>query len=103
MNLEQAKAKLADLSHSTGIKHPKVLISELCVVISFLLDEIDKIKTPPFSVLKNRLPEDADATNQPSVKPPWKQWPDQPKPQFPSQTPDILPPTKRRGNAGDAE
>ncbi len=45
MNIEQAKAKLNSVNHCTGTKHPKVLISELCVVIKFLLDEIDGIRS----------------------------------------------------------
>ena len=57
MILEQAKQKLAEVSKSTGIKHPKVLISELCGVIQFLLDEVERIKTPPMAVLK--IPDDA--------------------------------------------
>lgn len=99
MNLKQAKAKLADLSRSTGIKHPKVLVSELCSVISFLLDEIDRIKTPPVSVLQV-LPKDAEITRRPSVEP---TRPDQPRRKFSPPTPELPPPKKRSGNAGDAE
>lgn len=46
MNLEQARAKLADVMRSTGTKHPKVLVSELGVVVKFLLDEVDSIQSP---------------------------------------------------------
>lgn len=44
MNLSQAKKKLAEIRKSTGTKHIKVLISELCVVMQFLLDKIERVE-----------------------------------------------------------
>lgn len=87
MNLEQVKKKLTDISRSTATKHPKVLVGELCVVIKFLLDEIEQIKLPPIIELK-QLP-DLDPMR-----------PIGPSPQ-PSQPykPDLLR-RHRKGNAG---
>jgi hypothetical protein len=53
MDIKQAKTKLASISGSTASKHPKVLVSELCTVVKFLLDEIDRIKTPTMTTLKS--------------------------------------------------
>ena len=39
MTLKEAQAKLDEISRSTGTKHVKVLIAELCVVIKYLLDD----------------------------------------------------------------
>lgn len=39
-----SKKKLAEISKSTGTKHVKVLISELCVVMQFLLKEMEQVK-----------------------------------------------------------
>lgn len=55
MDIKAAKTKLIEISRSTGTKHSKVLISELCTVVRFLLDEIDRIKSPTLSVLSRRL------------------------------------------------
>lgn len=115
MNIEQTKAKLIEISKSTGTKHPKVLISELCVVVKFLLDEIDRIKTPLLTILPKRIP-----VNQPDVKidpvrkhrpiPIQPPWPDRPQPEIPGyrppgKTPHIYDSIKKyhKGNAGDAE
>lgn len=114
MDIKQAKTKLVEISKSTGTKHPKVLVSELCVIVKFLLDEIDRIKTPHFTVLPKRLPEDVKIDPSPRphrptpIQPPW---PDQPKPEIPGgytpprKTPPSYDPIKkhRKGNAGDAE
>lgn len=51
MNREQAKTKLTEISRSTAVKHPKVLISELCGVVQFLLSEIERIKSPEITTL----------------------------------------------------
>lgn len=102
MNLEQAKAKLADISRSTATKHPKVLVSELCAVVQFLLNEIDKIKSPTVSVLSKRLPDDLRLDPMQPIGPP-------PPPPTPDPTPLRPPPAfdpvrrHRKGNAGDAE
>lgn len=48
--MQQAKAKLADVNMSTGIRNSKILIGELCTVISFLLKEIDSIQSQPISL-----------------------------------------------------
>ncbi len=92
MNIDQARAKLADVSRSTGTKHPKVLVAELCTVVKFLLDEIDRIKSPPISTLSQckrpieELPR--VTTPPPSEEDPSKFYPDHPH---------------RKGSAGDAE
>lgn len=107
MNLEQAKAKLVDISRSTATKHPKVLVSELCSVIHFLLGEIDKIKSPTVSVLSKRLPEDLQLDPMKPIGPP----PPPPLPPppildpIPHRSPPIADPIRRyrKGNAGDAE
>ncbi|KKN70873.1 hypothetical protein LCGC14_0426560 [marine sediment metagenome] len=102
MNLAQAKAKLNSVSKSTATKHPKVLVSELCAVVKFLLDEVDRIKTPILSVLPKRLPEDL------VFRPQRRQPPEEGPPQStPSPEPSRIPydpdlKRERRGNAGDA-
>lgn len=90
MDIQQAKAKLASISKNTATKHPKVLVAELCVVIKFLLDELDKIKSPTMTLLSKRLPESVDKW----IKPP----------PFAPPTNDPAAIRKHRsGNAGDAE
>ena len=42
MNLAQIKQKLDEISKSTGTKHPKVLISDLCGIIRLLMVELEK-------------------------------------------------------------
>lgn len=42
MNIQQAKDKLRQVKQSTGTKHHKILINELCTIVEFLLNEIDK-------------------------------------------------------------
>lgn len=69
MNLEQAKIKLADISKSTATKHSKVLIGELCTIVSFLLTEIERINTPTFTVLTQKLPDKTKPLRRPSVLP----------------------------------
>lgn len=93
MNLEQAKKKLINISQSTATKHPKVLIGELCIVIKFLLDEIEKIKLPPITVLK-QLP---DLDPMKPIGPP-------PPPQKPYKSPPPYDPLRkhRKGNTGNA-
>ncbi len=44
MNIKEARNKLTEISRSTGTKHVKVLIGELCDVCQFLLDEIDSMR-----------------------------------------------------------
>ncbi len=101
MDIKEVKVKLEDIRRSTGTKNPKVLIYELCAVVSFLLNEIGRIKNPPVAVLQQTLPENIEIIKRPTVEPPW---PDQPKkPQFPSPAPSVLPPLRRRRSAGDAE
>lgn len=73
MNLEQAKMKLDSVSKSTATKHPKALIGELCAVVSFLLTEIERIKTPTMTF----LPQDSEVRHDPPLlerrlpQPPW--------------------------------
>lgn len=87
MNLEQAKAKLASVSSSTASQHPKVLISELCAVVKFLFAELERIKTPIFTTLKQQ---NEGVTLDP------------PRPQRTS-SPIQSPERRRQRNAGDAE
>lgn len=77
MDLEQAKTKVDSISKSTALKHPKVLVAELCTVVKFLLEEIDRIKSPIMNILPKRFPENF--------------------------TTDTSPPERRYRNAGDAE
>lgn len=93
MNLKQAKEKLASVSNSTGTKHTKVLVSELCVVIKFLLEEIDSIGSSNF-VLPKVIREDSSKT------PPWPR-PNKTLPGLPGER--YGNDRKRDGNAGDAE
>jgi hypothetical protein len=93
MNIEQAKAKLDSISKSTSTKHPKVLVGELCVIVKFLLDELDRIKTPTLTVLST--PDDAV-----KIVPPPRFDPDL-IPKRPST--DLPGNTYGRPNAGDAE
>lgn len=96
MNLEQAKAKLASVSSSTATKHPKVLVAELCAVVKFLLDEIERIdKTPKFVTL-----EQLDKDIQPH---PPRSLPILPQENTPKRTPPLRTGPFRKGNAGDAE
>ena len=67
MNIEQAKVKLNSVNNCTGTKHPKVLISELCVIIKFLLEEIDRINIPTVSLFPQRPPEDIEV-NPPDLR-----------------------------------
>ncbi|RLC89076.1 MAG: hypothetical protein DRJ03_00540 [Chloroflexi bacterium] len=105
MNLEQAKAKVADISRSTATKHPKVLVSELCGVVQFLLNEIERIQSPPVTILPKRLPEDLelDADRPEPFELPPISPPPTGQPKFPSPNPSVLPSRRREGNAGDAE
>lgn len=100
MNIEQARTKLAQISGGTATKHPKVLVSELCVVVKFVLDELDRIKSHTVSLLPKRLPEDPETQTYPSIQPPW---PHKPNPLLPLRNPSVSPKDKQMGNAGDAE
>ncbi|KKN98888.1 hypothetical protein LCGC14_0141290 [marine sediment metagenome] len=44
MNLSQARKKLDEISKSTGTKHVKVLVSELCKVLHSVLSAIERIE-----------------------------------------------------------
>lgn len=108
MNVEQAKAKLKGVANGTATKHPKVLIAELCSVVQFLMDELDRIKTPPIVSLQKRLPDDLDIhkyIKNPRVRPPWPNKPNMPDKPLPEKTPTIINPIKpfSKGNTGDAE
>lgn len=103
MNLEQIRIKLNNVSKSTATKHPKVLISELCGVVKFLLDEISRIKSLPMTLLK-RLPEDIHLERLPPadpfvISPPPP--PDEPVRDYPPER--GYQPRKRYGNATEAE
>lgn len=100
MDIEQVKNKLANIRSATATKHPKTLICELCDVIKFLLDKIDRIKTPIMTVLPKRDP-------MIPCQPPWPNKPppgDEPVFLPLKKSPSIIPPhPHRKGNAGDAE
>ena len=53
MDIKQAKAKLTEISRSTATKHSKILISELCGIVQFLLGELERIETPGMTELTN--------------------------------------------------
>lgn len=109
MNLEQAKAKLDSVSKSTATKHPKVLVSELCGIVRFLLDEIGRIQSPKMTVLTQQPQEEVKVDpprpirTSPKIQPPWPNRDKERK----TKKPDIkkLQIDKNEGglNAGDAE
>lgn len=69
MNLDKIKSKVDEISCSTGVKNPKVLIIELCGVIRSLIVEINKIKTSPTMVLpKQQLMDDDEVPGFPITK-----------------------------------
>jgi hypothetical protein len=88
MDIKQAKKLITNISKSTGTKHHKVLIGELCTVIKFLLDEIERIKLPPMIVLK----QSPDLDPMKPIGPP----PPPPSPMDPL----ILPPEIAKPNLG---
>lgn len=97
MNLEQAKTRMTDIINTKHmkVKSSRALIGELCVIVKFLLDEIERIKTPTLTVLK-QMPE--PDPHKPIGPPP-------PPPSQPVFDPPRTPPSSRpyrRGNAGDA-
>ena len=101
MDIKRAKAKLIDISQSTATKHPKILIGELCTVIKFLLDEIERIKSPPTTILGR--PYELTDKKIPKLDPIQPLGP----PSLPSQpykSPPSFDPLQkhRKGNAGDA-
>lgn len=110
MNLEKAKAKLGSISKSTATKHPKVLVAELCSIIKFLLDEVERSENhshgytePPTLGPKKQRPEVLPEWPGPS-SPPRKY------PQFPMDTPPPTrfettdpPPIQTNCDAGDAK
>jgi len=99
MNLDKIKARVDEISRSTGVKNPKVLVADLCGVIKSLIGEIEKIKNPPMAILSTledmprNLPEDfgCPIQTEPFELPPI------------SRQPSVLPPKRCEGNVGDAE
>ena len=92
--MKQAKAKLDTISKSTAKLHPKVLVGELCVVLKYVLDELDRIKSPTLTVLPMKSPHEADVKRDPPPRPRTSPWVD----------PVLNPDRKdRKFNAGDAE
>ncbi len=96
MNFEEIKKKIKAIGSSTGTKHPKTLITELCSVVDALVEEIERIQAPPTQsaqqILEERMSKPQD--------PPWLDQPPKYSPYFPE--PDSKT-RKRMGNAGDAE
>lgn len=121
MNLEQARAKLLRVSSGTAQRHTKILIADLCMVVKFLLDELDRIKPPTASVPTKQFPANGESNPHkpihslpPTIKPNPMipcQPPDHNKPSvdISGDTPSIksspfnLPHPHKKGNAGDAE
>ena len=93
MNLKQARAKLESISGSTATQHPKVLVGELCIVVKFLLDELDRIKSPVFTKLTS-YPDRPDVMRDPLPRSRTSPWVD------PAFKPDKK---DRKLNAGDTE
>jgi len=104
MNLEQAKAKLNSVSNSTATKHPKVLVSELCAVVKFLLDEVERLGSSTPTIITRLLPEitTLPTKSKPVELPPSLMPPPENQPELPSLFPDVMPKKRREGNAGDA-
>jgi len=99
MNLDQAKAKLNSVSKSTAHTNPKVLVSELCAVVKFLLDEIGRVRTPVLVTLETTeldLSDDKLPPCDPYVSPPMM--PPEPihKPSLPPSELDIQMPSVKR-------
>lgn len=92
MNIKQARTKLESVSKGTATRHPKVLIGELCSVVEFLLNELDRIKSPTITTLST-LPK-PDAMRDPPPRPRTSPWLD------PAFKPDKK---DHKLNAGDAE
>jgi hypothetical protein len=84
MNLEKVKVRLKEISQSTAIKNPKLLVGELCGAVQLLIAEIEKEDT------KNNKKYFAKAPRS--------------EPDHPNRTPPLVPPNRTRPlNAGDAE
>ncbi len=114
MSLERAKKQLTSIMNTTGTKHPKVLVGELCSVINLLIKVIEQINTSSLDLeLLTRLPqEDVNLDPHPSqipilpifdpddmeCRPPLE------KPYKSPPFPDPNPIQKyRKGNAGDTK
>lgn len=95
MNLAKAKSKLAEASRSTGTKHAKILIADLCSVMKFLLDEVERLNEQSGSVYVgpgaiNPIPSKSPVDVDPRI-PSQPPWPDQP-PNLPDRA--RTPPTR---------
>lgn len=98
MNLEEAKKKLDTISKSTATKHPKVLISELCGIVGFLLEEVGRIESPNITV-----PIQPPRFGPPKIQPPWPNKDKERKTKRPDLKPWGFDSDEKRLNAGDAE
>lgn len=91
MNVEQARTKLNSVTKSIATKHPKVLISELCNLVKFLLDEIERIKSPPMKTLIAECPCDRDPSDDRGYQPKRSLPPTPELPMPPTTTPPLKP------------
>ncbi len=51
MSLAKVKALLASIDKSTGTKHPKTLVNELCRAVQLLVVEIENLKRPKITLV----------------------------------------------------
>jgi hypothetical protein len=95
MDIKQARAKLTEASRSTGTKHAKILVADLCSVMKFVLDEIERIDISFVTVSKL---EPLKINMNPEIDPvvPWQDRPT-------IHVPEYVLPEIRDENAGDAE
>lgn len=101
MNIKQAKEKIASISKGTAIKHPKILIAELCSVINFLIDELQKNGDQKIVVSLKKSMEKMAGNNDDLPDINFIKPPSYPDPMGPKYGQRKL--NKRMGNAGDAE
>ncbi len=112
MNLGQVKKRLKEISQSTGTKHPKTLIAELCGVIQSLIEVIEELKMPKITLTSDQtVPIDTQQiTIIPKERPQEEEEGPTEKPgpgqrsRGPRRTPPLIRPNRTSPfNAGDAE
>jgi hypothetical protein len=93
------KTRLKEISQSTAVKNPKLLIGELCSVVQMLVAEVEKIQQPKKIVLTKS---DEEEEIGPTEKPGPGQYSRKQFKTLPFVRPEI---DKKTGplNAGDAE
>lgn len=95
MNIEEAKAKLNSVSTGTALRHHKLLIADLCAVVKFLLDELERDNNPETLLHKKMLLENLDNKKKANARFPWQKPIDEPC--------QDIPQRRKSGDAGDAE